>query len=475
MAGTDVSSEKLRRHFESTYLSLRIGIAAIGAALPVALWVGALLLEGSSLQNSMSAYYYTGMRDVFVGALFALGVALYLYKGFSTAENVVLSVGGVLAVLVALFPTQAGAERTPANVVHAVAAILFFGCLAYVSVFRAADTLSLIRDTRRARALQGTYRALGVAMLASPLVALVAERVLRPRGGEPSLVFYVEVAGVWAFAAFWLVKSWELRQTSADRAASQGHPRAFAGARAGARAGAAGADRAARPERRGAAPRPRVRRRRCEPTGRVECRQHGVGGGPTIMRTLIVCNIVSLDGCYSGPGGDVMAMPFDAGFSDYNAERLRSADTLLLGRKSFEGFRSYWPGVADDTSQPPVEREISRLNTAMQKVVVSDRLTPADVDGWGPARVVRRADAHAEVAALKAGPGRDILVFGSHVLWNDLLAAGLVDELHLMIGSGVVGDGVRAFEGRFPGSLRLEETRRFEASSLLLVRYAVER
>ncbi len=475
MAGNDVSSEKLRRHFESTYLSLRIGIAAIGAALPVALWVGALLLDGSSLQSSMSAYYYTGMRDVFVGALFALGVALYLYKGFSTAENVVLSVGGVLAVLVALFPTQAGAERTAANVVHAVAAILFFGCLAYVSVFRAGDTLSLIRDTRRARALQGTYRALGVAMLASPLVALVAERVLRPpRWRAESRVLRrgrrrVGVRRVLAGQELGVAPD-ERRPCGVARDLG-----AFAGARAGARAGAAGADRAARPERRGAAPRPRVRRRRCEPTGRVECRQHGVGGGPTIMRTLIVCNIVSLDGCYSGPGGDVMAMPFDAGFSDYNAERLRSADTLLLGRKSFEGFRSYWPGVADDTSQPPVEREISRLNTAMQKVVVSDTLTPDAVDGWGPTRVVRRADAHAEVAALKAGPGRDILVFGSHVLWNDLLAAGLVDELHLMIGPGVVGDGVRAFEGRFPGSLRLEETRRFEASSLLLVRYAVER
>ena len=43
------------------------------------------------------------------------------------------------------------------------------------------------------------------------------------------------------------------------------------------------------------------------------------------MRKLIVCNIVSLDGFYSGPGGNVMAMPFDDGFSDYNAERLRAA------------------------------------------------------------------------------------------------------------------------------------------------------
>ncbi len=107
--------------------------------------------------------------------------------------------------------------------------------------------------------------------------------------------------------------------------------------------------------------------------------------------------------------------------------------------------------------------------------MVSDSLKHDEVDAWGPTRVVRRADAHAEVATLKHGPGRDILMFGSYLLWNDLLTAGLVDELHLMIGAGVVGEGVRAFETRPPGSLRLLDTRTFHGSSLLLARYAVER
>ena len=56
---------------------------------------------------------------------------------------------------------------------------------------------------------------------------------------------------------------------------------------------------------------------------------------------------------------------------------------LLLGRKSYEGFRSYWPAIAEDMTQPAVEREISRLNAAIQKVVVSNSLKPGEVGGGG--------------------------------------------------------------------------------------------
>ena len=193
--------------------------------------------------------------------------------------------------------------------------------------------------------------------------------------------------------------------------------------------------------------------------------------GPTTMRKLIVCNIVSADGFFSGPGDDVMAMPFDTTFSDYNAERLRSADTLLLGRRSFEGFRDYWPEIAADPDQPPLEREISRLNNAIDKVVVSDSLTDTDLGPWTTTRIVRRADAHEAIAELKRAPRSEILVFGSHVLWNDLLISGLVDELHLMIGSALLGDGVPVFTGQRT-DLRLLDVRRLGGSQLILARYA---
>jgi dihydrofolate reductase len=196
------------------------------------------------------------------------------------------------------------------------------------------------------------------------------------------------------------------------------------------------------------------------------------------MRKIIVSNIVSLDGYSAGPGGNVMALPMDEAFDAYNAERLRTAGTLLLGRVSYLGFQSYWPGIADAPEDPanraltPDNREISRRNNAIDKLVVSDTLTAAGTDAWrDTTEIVGRADAVARISALKRQGGGDILVFGSGTMWNALLADGLVDEVHLMVGPVVLGDGVPAFTTP-PKRLRLLEARTFEGSDNVLHRYA---
>ena len=201
------------------------------------------------------------------------------------------------------------------------------------------------------------------------------------------------------------------------------------------------------------------------------------------MRKLIVTNIVSLDGYYEGPSKNVMdlfsyrfdAYPTDESFDAYNAVRLRAADTLLLGRTSYEGFKSYWPPVAEDPHAAPIEREISRLNNAIDKVVVSDVLTAEETEPWHNTRIISRADAHEQIAELKRQTGKDILVFGSRMLWNDLLANSMVDELHLMIAPVVLGAGTPLFDGQQAVSLRLIDTRTWDGSGNVLLRYEVRR
>ncbi|MFD8492429.1 dihydrofolate reductase family protein [Amycolatopsis sp. NPDC059657] len=189
------------------------------------------------------------------------------------------------------------------------------------------------------------------------------------------------------------------------------------------------------------------------------------------MRKLIVTNIVSLDGYFEGSGGNVMALPMDGAFDAYNAERLRAADTLLLGRRTFEMFQGFWPAVADNPAFGPVQQEISRLDNAIDKLVVSDSLGLEPTGAWtDTTEVIARAKAHAHIADLKRGDGGDILVFGSHTLWNDLLAADLVDELHLIIGAIALGGGTPAFTTA--NSLRLTGTRTFDGSDNHLAQFA---
>lgn len=201
------------------------------------------------------------------------------------------------------------------------------------------------------------------------------------------------------------------------------------------------------------------------------------------MRKVVVSYVMSLDGYFEGPRKDIMALfqamhdpelPFDTAFDAYNAGRLRAAETVLVGRTTFEGLRDYWPPLADDPNAPPVEREISRLNNAIDKVVVSNTLSKEDTSPWdATTTIVKRADAHAHVAALKREPGREIVVFGSHTLWNDLLVAGLVDELHVMIGPAVLAGGTPAFKTEATTPLTLLESKTLDGGQLVLMRYAV--
>ena len=197
------------------------------------------------------------------------------------------------------------------------------------------------------------------------------------------------------------------------------------------------------------------------------------------MRKLIVCLLMSLDGYVSGEGDDITVMPLDDSFSEYNVRRMRTASTLLMGSTTYRGMLSYWPDIERDQSQPPVEREISSINNRVEKVVVSDSLTPEGTGVWRDlTEIVGRGDAHRRVAELKNQDGDDILMFGSVTLWNDLLAAGLVDELHLMIGAGAIGAGKPAFLSpyggqAFDGQLSLIEASQLEGSQNALLTYDV--
>jgi len=143
-----------------------------------------------------------------------------------------------------------------------------------------------------------------------------------------------------------------------------------------------------------------------------------------------------------------------------------------MGRVSFELFQSFWPKVAENPTSDEwtdSQRDLSQAGKSVKGIVVSDTLK----GNWQDVRIIRRRDAYQQLAELKRQEGKDILITGSRTLWNDLLAHDLVDEIHLLIGNLVLGQGVPVFVGKTPTSLRLIDTRRWEDSDNVLLRYEV--
>lgn len=232
-------NEALRRHVFATYSSLRVGMVVVAVLFPVILYVAGKL-EGVTLQGSMSAYYWASLgagqnppaRVWFIGGLFAIGACLYLYKGFSMAENIALNFAAVFAIGVAYFPTEwnCGPGNVPIlqSVVpycvdgwnpHGFFAVMLFVCLAYVTFFRSADTLPELKDEKlRARYLRW-YRITTAAMLAAPLSA-VALHVIFIK--YDAITYFLELSGIWTFAFYWFIKTLEMRHSQAEEKALQG-------------------------------------------------------------------------------------------------------------------------------------------------------------------------------------------------------------------------------------------------------------
>ena len=221
------TARELQEHMLWTYYGLRVGLAAIGIALPILVLVVGGVLHDVWLEPSISAYYHTKpkllwftTRDIFVGGLLAVAACLYLYKGFSNKENIALNLAGVFAALVALLPTAAADQpRGLISTLHMASAVSFFLCIAYVSLARSGDTLPLVVSEHRRRRYERLYKSTGWAMIASPAAAVVLSLAFKSSRRVDTLTFWVEALAVWSFAAYWIIKTGEMRESTAERRA----------------------------------------------------------------------------------------------------------------------------------------------------------------------------------------------------------------------------------------------------------------
>ena len=180
------------------------------------------------------------------------------------------------------------------------------------------------------------------------------------------------------------------------------------------------------------------------------------------MSRIVVTEFVSLDGVMEEPR---WTFDFDRGKEgdQFKYEELFDAEALLLGRVTYQGFAAAWPSMGqDDFGQ--------RMNN-IHKYVVSSTLA-GDEATWGPTTVLN-GDVAAQVAALKAQPGGNLLVEGSAQLVHTLAQHDLVDEYRLMVFPIILGQGKRAFPDTMPAPAKLTVTNsRTVGSGVLLLNLA---
>ena len=187
-----------------------------------------------------------------------------------------------------------------------------------------------------------------------------------------------------------------------------------------------------------------------------------------MARKIIATQYASIDGVIEDPVGmeksglGAWVEPYHRGPAGdaFKIEELKSADAMIYGRRTYEGFAAVWPEVND------LDGFATLMNT-MPKYVASRTLESAD---WSNSQLIK-GDLVEAVTGLKSRPGRDILIYGSASVVHKLLPAGLIDEVRIMTYPVVLGRGIRWFpEGRGM-SLKLLETRTF-GDGIILTRYA---
>lgn len=176
------------------------------------------------------------------------------------------------------------------------------------------------------------------------------------------------------------------------------------------------------------------------------------------MRNVILLMHVSLDGFVTDPTGGIDWIRLDDEIFEDVGHLTDSADTALYGRVTFQMMESYWPTAAQ--SPHATQHDIQHANwvNPIPKIVFSRTLEHV---AWENTRIVR-ADIPAEIARLKAQPGKDLLMLGSAATAHTFMQLGLIDEFRLNISPVLVGGGLPLFPNRQPlRNLHLESAKTY--------------
>ena len=180
------------------------------------------------------------------------------------------------------------------------------------------------------------------------------------------------------------------------------------------------------------------------------------------MRKLKLQMQMTIDGFVGGPQGqlDWLNREMDPGLLAFIGQLTDSSDTILLGRKMTPGFVAYWEGILAKPEGP--EHAFARKMVDMDKVVFSRTLSRME----GRNVRVHQGDMVEGVRAIKAQPGKDVVVYGGATFVASLLEHDLIDELNFFVNPVAIGQGLHIFTAK--KRLTLTSSQAFPSGTVVL-------
>ena len=183
------------------------------------------------------------------------------------------------------------------------------------------------------------------------------------------------------------------------------------------------------------------------------------------MRKIIMFNLVSLDGFFTGSNGEIEWHNVDEEFNITAIEMMKKFDTILFGRITYQLFEGYWPKAALDPDISKEDKIIADKINEITKLVFSKTLKEVS---WNNAKLFNN-DLVEEVKKLKDKEGKDIVIYGSGTIVQQLTNSRLIDEYRLMVNPVILVNGKSLFEGiKEKINLKLIEAKTFKNGNVLV-------
>lgn len=219
-----------------SYLIMRVYIGVLAIALPFMLVLGdGIGFDGDPFPlGSLSSYFFSGTREIFVGTLSATAVFLLTYKvAERSLDNTLSMLAGIAVLAVAMFPTNPprNADLTPLQerlgesvvaTIHYISAATFIGSLAVISYFFGKrEGKRPPREGKRSPEFWKRYHQICAGAIAAAIVWIIVTELV---GGVPKALLYGEIVAVVAFGLSWLMKGFELDILRGTRPTVQAQP-----------------------------------------------------------------------------------------------------------------------------------------------------------------------------------------------------------------------------------------------------------